>query len=206
MEHMFLENFKRKVIHVNNTLPAHSDIAALLPCYTSTGDCTSLLIRDGTVRLLTLRVRTAIARLARRQATDLLSLKQACSENTQRTNLQPLPLSAELLLFPVKIRTPRVPGDTCTGYMNYHAVKSVLPCAHNPAHATITLAGSHTVTALWRAATVTRYLQLSQLAAFAAPLTAGRIVREATGQYHTDLTILHKMTELQEMLLKRQLR
>ena len=203
---MFLENFKRKVIYLNNMLPAHSDIAALLPCYTSTGDCTSLLTRDGTVRLLTLRVRTAIARLARRQATDLLALKQACSQNTRRTNLQPLPLSPELLLFPVKSRTPRVPGDTCIGYINYHAVTSVIPCAQNPAHATISLAGAHTITALWRAATVTRYLQLSQLAAFAAPYTAGCMVREAAGQYQTDLTILHKMTELQEMLLKRQLR
>ena len=187
-------------------LPAQEDIAALIPSYTTKGDCTTLLTRDGETRLIALRLRTILSRLARARATDLAMLKRHSTASTRRSILQPLPLSPELLLFPVKVRVPRIAGDTCTGYINYHTVAQVLACIEKPAHSRIILIGGQSVQALWTTATVNRYLQLAQLAAYSAPVIASRMTREKSAIYEPELLgIAHKLVEVfQEILMLRQ--
>lgn len=147
-------------------LPLDQEIAALIPCYTETGDSTRILTTSGLALPLPVRPRAVLNRIARRCATDLAALRHITSLKTQRSILQPLPLAPRLLLIPVKIRTPRVPGDTCTGYINYYAVLGAKPCQDPPVHTVLTLTGGHTIGTLWTPVTINRYLQLARLTAY----------------------------------------
>lgn len=175
-------------------LPIPQDIAALIPCYTEKGDCTRLLTTNGSTLSLPVRSRAVLHRLARSRATDLAALRHITALKTQRSILQPLPLAPSLLLIPVKVRTPRITGDTCTGYCNYYAVTAVFPCGDHPTHTTLTLTGGHSITALWAPATIRRYMQLARLTA-CTPHYAH--VQETEAFYSPDLfTIAHKLAEV----------
>lgn len=180
-------------------LPIPQDIAALVPCYTKNGDCTRLLTTSGSTLSLPVRSRAVLHRLARSRATDLAALRHITAVKTQRSILQPLPLAPGLLLIPVKVRTPRITGDTCTGYCNYYAVNAIAPCQGHPVHTTLTLTGGHSITALWTPATIRRYLQLARLTACTPPYAQ---VQEAEAVYSPELfTIAHKLAEVFRELL-----
>lgn len=167
-------------------LPGDQEIAALVPCYTATGDSTQILTTRGLTLTLPVRPRAVLNRIARSRATDLTSLRHITSLKTQRSILQPLPLAPNLLLIPVKVRTPRVTGDTCTGYINYYAFLSIQSCQESPVHTLLTLTGGHTITTLWTPVTINRYLQLARLTAYTytPPYTA---VQEADTLYSPEL-------------------
>lgn len=119
----------------------------------------------------------------------------------QRSILQPLPLAPQLLLFPVKVRTPRITGDNCTGYINYFAVTTVAPCREAPVHTVLTLTGGHLIRALWTPATINRYLQLARLTAYA-PLSAAAKVHETNAPYSPELLgIAQKLAEVFQDIL-----
>ncbi|WP_312518618.1 hypothetical protein [Anaerospora sp.] len=147
-------------------LPIDQEIAALIPCYTATGDSTRVLTASGLTLTLPVRPRAVLNRIARRRATDLAALRHITSLKTQRSILQPLPLAPHLLLIPVKVRTPRVTGDTCTGYINYYTVVGAKSCQDPPVHTVLTLTGGHTIGTLWTPVTINRYLQLARLTAY----------------------------------------
>lgn len=142
-------------------LPIDQEIAALIPCYTATGDSTRVLTASGLTLTLPVRPRAVLNRIA-----DLAALRHITSLKTQRFILQPLPLAPHLLLIPVKVRTPRVTGDTCTGYINYYAVLGAKPCQDPPVHTVLTLTGGHRIGTLWTPVTINRYLQLARLTAY----------------------------------------
>lgn len=139
-------------------------IAAILPCYSATGDTTKIITTDGIIDTTDTRIRTVIRRLAISRATDLAALKKRASCATQSSILQPLPLTPGLVLCPIKVRTPRVAGDTSTGYINYYAVKSVEKDAKTPNQAIICLAGGIRLPVMWTIATVNKHLQNARLA------------------------------------------
>ncbi|EGO62268.1 hypothetical protein [Acetonema longum] len=145
--------------------PGKGSISAILPCYTADGDSTEIIAVDGTNQTIRRRVRTVLRQIARQQAVDLTALKRQTARATGSANLQVLPLTAALSLFPVKVRTPRVSGDTCTGYVNALAVKAVekRPCSPYPA--AIILTGGREIPCLWTAATVEKYLRAARLLA-----------------------------------------
>lgn len=145
--------------------PGKGSISAILPCYTADGDCTEIIAADGTTRTLQRRVRTVLGQIARQQAVDLASLKRQTARATGRANLQVLPLAADLSLFPVKVRTPRVSGDTCTGYVNALTVKAVEKRPRSPYPAVIILPAGREIPSLWTAATVEKYLRAARLLA-----------------------------------------
>ncbi|WP_312562866.1 hypothetical protein [Anaerospora sp.] len=167
-------------------LPMDQEIAALVPCYTATGDSTQLFTTSGLTLTLPVRPRAVLNRITRRRATDLAALRHITSLKTQRSILQPLPLAPHLLLIPVKVRTPRVTGDTCTGYINYYTVVGAKPCQDPPVHTVLTLTGGHTIGTLWTPVTINRYLQLALLTAYTHTPQYNRL-QEADTRYAPEL-------------------
>ncbi|MBP2636904.1 MAG: hypothetical protein H6Q72_2811 [Firmicutes bacterium] len=172
------------------TLPAYAKIAAIVPCYNATGDSTVIYSADGTTTILASRTRTVIQRLARSQAVDLAALRARTRSVTERTNLEPLPLAPGLILVPVKIRRPRIAGDSTTGYINLHTIAGVCQNTKKPYQTTITLSGKTEIPVLWTPATVNRQLALARLAANTAPssqLFTGEAFRETFSGYAAEL-------------------
>lgn len=154
---------------MTNLLPAYARIAAILPCYTTAGDSTLIIADDGSTTTLNTKVRTVIQRLAKSRAVDLTALKNRTKAATGRKNLEPLPIAPGLVLVPVKVRKPRINGDTTTGYINFHAVTAVDTSTNKPYQATITLSGKAEVPVLWTSVTINRQLALTRLAVSSAP-------------------------------------
>ena len=172
------------------TLPAYAKIAAIVPCYTATGDSTILYSADGITTVLNSRVRTVIQRLARSRAVDLTALRAKTRAVTERTNLEPLPLAPNLILVPFKVRRPRVAGDATTGYINLHAIASVCPNTKKPYQTTLTLSGKTEISVLWTVGTINRQLALARLAANTAPTAQflpGEVFRETSPCYAAEL-------------------
>lgn len=154
---------------MTNPLPAPARIAAIVPCYNAAGDNTTVIACDGSSTTLACRVRAVIGRLAKSRAVDLAALRARIRADTERKNLEPLPLAPGLVLVPVKVRKPRVTGDSTTGYVNFHAVTAVCANPNTPYQTTVTLSGKTEIPVIWTTATVNRQLALARLAASTAP-------------------------------------
>ena len=139
-------------------------IAAIIPSYTAIGDTTTIITTNGSHVANNTRIRTVIMRLARSRATDLTALKRKATCATERTNLQPLSLAPGLVLCPLKVRIPRVSGDTSIGYINYHAVTGVTANRNKPYQSIIILTGGTKLPVLWTPNTVKKHLQHARLA------------------------------------------
>ncbi|SMC39659.1 hypothetical protein [Sporomusa malonica] len=185
---------------MSQSLPAYTRIAAILPCYSAVGDSTTIISADGSTTTLTSRVRAVIHRLARSRAIDLTALRANTRAATERKNLEPLPLAPGLVLVPVKVRQPRVAGDTTTGYVNFHTVTAVCVSKNKPYQATITLSGKTEIPILWTAATVNRQLALARLAASTAltsqPLAANAFHETFPGYAPDLLTLAVKLVDV----------
>ena len=175
------------------SLPAHARIAAIVPCYSTSGDSTTVFSIDGSATILSARVRAVIQRLAKTRAIDLATLRSHIRKLTERTNLEPLPLAPGLVLVPVKVRRPRIAGDATTGYINFHAVDTICVSTKKPYQTIITLSGKTEIPVLWTTTTVNRQLALARLAAHTAPtiqpLAAG-VLRESFPGYEPELLTL----------------
>ncbi|MPM04436.1 hypothetical protein SDC9_50713 [bioreactor metagenome] len=172
-------------------------IAAILPCYSATGDTTKIITTDGLTNTSDVRIRTIVRRLALSRATDLLALKKRAASATQSSILQPLPLTPGLVLCPVKVRTPRVAGDTSTGYINYYAIKSVEKTSQAPYQAIIILVGGIQLPVLWTVPTVNKHLQNARLAMHYAPQHSHCGVHEDVKVYAPEIVpIIQKFVEV----------
>lgn len=148
-------------------LSAPETIAALIPEYTDTGDHTVLYTAAGGKTVTSFRTSTLIRQLARTWAIDLAALKKQTALATQRVILQPLPICPSLTLVPVKVRLPRVPGDSSIGYVNSYCVAGLEACkpADSPAEpkSLICLQGGASIPCFWTCATVRKALQQARL-------------------------------------------
>jgi len=149
---------------VSYRLPAYEHIAAIVPSYSPFGDQSAIISTDGLTSAVDNNVRTLIKRLARSSSTDLPALKARTAKLTNRAILQPLLLAPGLVLVPLKVRKPRVAGDTSTGYVNMHAVTGVKSTANKPYRSTLQLTGGAELPVLWSPATVNKQLQHARLA------------------------------------------
>lgn len=173
-------------------LPASHLIAAVIPCYCSQGDMTIILTTEGDSITTRVRIRTILRRLAANQATDLGALKKLINSATGQAILHPLPFTANLVLFPVKIRKPRIAGDVSIGYVNLHAVTAI--SKNKKSGTIISLSGGAKVSTLWTIATVKKHMQFARLA----------ITQTAINAPSADslVSIARKLAEIiQEMLL-----
>lgn len=140
------------------------NIAAIIPNYSMVGDTTMIIKTDGSKQIIDHSIRTVLNRLADSRATNLIALKQRASSATEQRIFLPLAIAPDLVLSAVKVRTPRVPGDTCTGYFNLHALSSLTVNNNRPYHTTIKLTGNTELPVLWTISTVKKHLQYARLA------------------------------------------
>ncbi|WP_346353506.1 hypothetical protein [Azotosporobacter soli] len=138
-------------------------IAALIPCYGPAGDTTITITGTGEVRTQRSALRTVLQRLLREKSIDIKALRKKTAPPGRRPVLQPLPLADGLLLCPLKLRLPKVPGDTCTGYVNVHLVESVSSLKQPPYQSQLHLRCGQRVPVVWSAATVNRHLHNARL-------------------------------------------
>lgn len=149
---------------MSEKMPEYKQIAAIIPNYTGAGDTTTIFTTDGKQTCTNTRIRTVLRRLAHSQSIDLTALRQHTTQSTGRNILQPLPIAPGLVLCPVKIRIPRVTGDTSTGYINFHAVTGVAENNLSAYQATVSLTGGTDLPVYWTSRTVKKHLQSARLA------------------------------------------
>ncbi|MBQ9377971.1 MAG: hypothetical protein IJU05_09255 [Schwartzia sp.] len=135
-------------------LPPDDAIAALLPEYTPEGDATRVLCTDGSAFLYPRTLRATLRAVARRRCKDLSLLRRWAARYTHRTLNNPIAASADLVLAPVKARTPRIPGDETMAAVNVAAH----PAPRADARAVIRLAGGAALASLWSAETTLAHL------------------------------------------------
>ncbi len=106
------------------------DLAALQPVYhRDYGDASYIYLKSGQVILDNRSIRGVKQALARLKALDQAHLRRLCGQELgHRLNL-PLPLSAQLMLVPLKMRQPLTENDSAYGLVNLVAVRKVLSCA-----------------------------------------------------------------------------
>ena len=163
--------------------------AAILPCYNQYGNSATILTADGVCRYSAVSVRTWLRRLASERAIDLTALKRHTERLTGQRILHILPFADDLLLIPVKVRTPKVNRDNCTGYVNACCVDTVQSCADDPHKARIVLQSGSEIPTVWTALTVEKYLRAARL------LAASSYTPHASAQPEL-LTISRKLVEV----------
>lgn len=132
----------------------YDSLSAVVPCYTESGDHSRLLYESGQIEEFDSNINTILKRLAVKYAVNLTALRKQAKQKTGHGQLLPLAFSFLLLLFPVKVRFPRVKSDKASGYINIYAVEDILPCSRRPYFTAIKLLGGHTVFSPWRMKTV----------------------------------------------------
>ena len=145
-------------------LPRYDCIAAMIPTYTLEGDATTVIATNGSQQEISRLLRTVLLRLARSRSMDLVALKAKTALATEKSILQPLPLAPGLVLCPLKVRHPLVPGDTTTGYINFYSIIDVMKNHTAPYQSTVKLVGGTEIPIIWTVATVKQHLQQARLA------------------------------------------
>lgn len=145
-------------------LPQTNLIAAILPHYTASGDTTKIITTDGQTISTNLRLKSVLRRVAATHAVDLVHLRRNVGRATGRAIHQPLPLTPKAMLIPVKVRKPKIAGDTCTGYLNYYSVRDIHVRESDQRYSTVLLAGGAEVDILWSAKTVKLCMTSAKLA------------------------------------------
>lgn len=146
---------------MENFLPNNRQIVAIVPVYTKNGDESMVLTCNGQTLSLSLKAATIVRRLANRHTIDLCSLKNKTAKITRSTIWQPLVLAPDLVLVPVKIRKPKISGDTTGGYINFTAIQKIESAEIG---SVLSLAGNHHVQTLWKRTTLYEHLQKAHLA------------------------------------------
>ncbi|HSW35618.1 MAG TPA: hypothetical protein VLH18_03350 [Candidatus Limnocylindrales bacterium] len=146
-----------------------TSIVALEPCYgTQGGNATRIYTRQGEILEDKRRLLTILKKTVRYYSLDLTSLRQnyatylGCNQNA------PLPLSAQLVLVPLKMRQPLVENDGADGYVNVCAIIDITDVI-NEMNGAITgcrlhLIGGHSVTCLFSRKTTEKRTTAGRLA------------------------------------------
>lgn len=133
-------------------LPKDSEIAALLPEYTSEGDMTRIVLTNGTALVLRRTMRATVSALARRRCKDVTLLRRWAARYTRRRLNNPIAASADLVLVPVKTRRPKIGGDNTMAHINVAVMDpegTTAQKARRNRAAVIALPGGVSVRALW---------------------------------------------------------
>lgn len=103
-----------------------SELAAFYPEYQpGQGDLTQLITIDGRQLTVKRSVRAVLGGLTRSFAIDLYRVRQLYGQLLGQRNSVPIPLTANLVLVPLKVRKPRLPKDGTIGYLSYHQYAGV---------------------------------------------------------------------------------
>ena len=118
-------------------------ISAFIPTYSEgTGQALSLFFCNGSTGCIELGLRSFIIQLAGIFAINMKEARKKYSLVLGQTNLIPLVLAPFLIYLPIKVRTPRVSGDSAYGYFRF---RSIIETRQNPAPCTLELEGGHKI-------------------------------------------------------------
>lgn len=148
---------------MSHTLPPSSEIAAILPEYSSSGDTVMILTRSGIKIPAGLRIKSVLQRLARSHNIDLTLLRENTGKLLGKSIQHPLKICPELLLVPVKVRKPKIAGDPSTGYINYFAVKDLNTLRNSPSGSAVRLFSGQTISILWSPSTLKRSMKQAEM-------------------------------------------
>lgn len=135
-----------------------SQIAGILPHYSSCGDETIVITKAGETYKAPGSMRCFLNHLAKENGINLDAVKNISRRITHHKLLPPLYLSADVVLFPAKIRRSAVHGDSCTGYINLFSYDNVAINPDRPDQSIIVLANGQTVISLWTVDTVRQHI------------------------------------------------
>lgn len=169
-------------------------LAAILPHYGPSGDSATIFTAAGTCTESPATIRAVLRRLARERAIDLAALKSQSEQATGQHILHILPLAEDLVLVPIKVRTPQVSRDNCTGYVNACCVSVIRKATAPPYKTLIVLKSGIEIPTLWSAATVEKYLRSAQL-------LAGKTYGPSFGAQSELIAISRKLVEVFQDIL-----
>lgn len=140
-------------------------LAALVPYYDCQGgNATQIYTTDGEVIPDRRTVKWNLRRLARLYSVDLQAIRSNYGSYLGCRQGVPLALSADLVLIPLKTRTPVGINDGCYGYLNGVAIEKAGPASDSPGRCALTLAGGHRLVCHYSCRTVHDKIRLGQIA------------------------------------------
>jgi len=102
-----------------------NDLAAFFPVY-ETGNVTRVFTGNGMQILVRRTCRTFLKNLARFYGVDLVAAREHYGRFINKKLGVPIPMTANLLLIPVKVRkNPLGKNDGTLGYMNFREIKQI---------------------------------------------------------------------------------
>jgi hypothetical protein len=105
--------------HISDLESCIQYIAAIEPCYGAEGgNACRIYTRQGQVLEDRRRVQTILKRTVDFYGGSLISLRKKYGQYLGSRQSTPLPLNAQLVLVPIKMRCPPVDNDSATGYVN----------------------------------------------------------------------------------------
>ena len=105
---------------------SEKQIAALVPCYhESMGNATEIIYLDGDSAVIPRTVKTVLRNIAAEFTVDLDASRKKYGEMLGCRRAVPVPLSAGMIMFPLKMRKAVSKNDSSRGYINFAAVKEV---------------------------------------------------------------------------------
>lgn len=137
------------------SLPESLLIDAIVPVYTDQGDDSLILTRSGNIIHYPLKASSIIKKLAKRDCISIPALQYTTSRLLSHTGHLPLRFSDNLLLVPLKMRSPRLKTDRGYGYINYFAF---CDSTADGSDTLIETDGGHLIPILWSYKTTTMHL------------------------------------------------
>ncbi len=135
-------------------------LSALVPYYDEDGSNATLIFTTaGAVFPDRRTVKWNLRRLARLYSVDLEAARRNQREFFHYRQGLPLPLSAELVLVPLKTRKAVGKNDGCHSYLNPSAIVSAAAAREGAKRSTILLPGEHLLPCLYSVQTVRKRLR-----------------------------------------------
>ncbi|AKL93691.1 ComK protein [Clostridium aceticum] len=111
---------------IEEILKNKEKIAALLPIYKEDlGNVTTVILQNGEEILLRRSIESILHAICSYYTLHLRLLRKKQQKLLNCKYYLPLPLSKDLLLFPIKTRVPKVKNDSSLSYINFFEVKKL---------------------------------------------------------------------------------
>lgn len=146
-------------------LPEDGRIAAVLPTYTDEGDATRVLLSTGEEITLRVQTKRTLELLAARHSQSLTLLRRWGRYHVSGSNALTLAMTPELVLLPLRVRTPRVHGDATLGFVNAALGEMEIRPSNQGDGTELLLPTGQSIPVLWRTSTVRRHLLAARLLA-----------------------------------------
>lgn len=183
-------------------------LTALIPrYYEGEGNGTEVYFKDGTCIKDTRKIKAILKELAKEFAVDLVQIRKNSGEVIGQKQQVPIPFSPELILIPLKVRSPMVEGDGSYGYFSLEAIERVEGQDNDTS--IINIKGKRRLTVLQRNSSVEKWINHGKILQNASIKQQGNFVyylRGGLGEFSKPATkgdiilIVKEISELKEMI------